>query len=985
MLHPDLLTGQHSILGWAKGGRVMAKIAINPKQREVVETIDGPVLVIAGPGSGKTTTLVDRVFYIIETRQVAPENLLVATFTEKAAAELITRISNRLHEAGIKFNLNEMYIGTIHSLCLRFLEEYREFTRLKRSYTLMDEFDQQYFIYNKMKEFDKMSGIELLTDPPSEKSRWKRSEKLVQWLNKVSEEALDLAALMAAPEAEVRVLADCYQLYEQMLAEANALDLSTIQLEALRLLESQPEVLQALQQKIQYLMIDEYQDTNTIQEFIMLKLAGDQANICVVGDDDQGLYRFRGATIRNILEFPQQFAAGRCQVKTLTVNYRSHPEIVSFYNAWMTDLNWSHGGQNFRYAKTIEPQPGKFPKSSTVLKVSGQDSPASWHQEVLDFLHTMRDSGKLSDWNQVAFLFRSVKGDGPNGAVELANYLEQNGIPVYSPRSNMFFQREEIRLIIGAFLFIFPWYMNNRQWDPKIELGIWDYYDECFREFATQLRQTKNKDLLKWCQQRAAAHNALSKNSDYGFSGLFYQLLQFPMFSRFLGLQADGGVIDSRPARNLGVFSQLLGKFEYLHRITVLTPKWLEKNLLDLFNNYMRYLQDGGLNEYEDDTEYAPSGCVSFLTIHQSKGLEFPVVIVGSMEGIPRKQYTDLDEILQDSYYHKKPFEPLDQTKYYDFWRLYYTAFSRAQNLLVLSCREHMPQGKGDKRVPSKYLEDPYDRAIPWGDASFHLDRLKLETIKDINIKREYSFTADITPYETCAFQYRFFRELGFVPVRQAPILFGTLVHQTIEDIHKAALRGEPHLINQSQIETWFNDNYLHLSKKERVYLAPQTQRVALEQVVRYVDNQKGDWSRLREAEVEVALVKDAYILKGKIDLIAGQGGTVEIIDFKSEQKPDLKSERDIVERYRRQLEVYAHVVEERMGLTVSGMHLYYTAEENGSPYISFKKNKTSIDGTITTIDNIVARIENKDYRITHQPGGKTCANCDIRHHCDNL
>jgi len=960
----------------------MAKIAINPKQQEVIETIDGPVLVIAGPGSGKTTTLVDRVFYIIETRKVAPENLLVATFTEKAAAELITRISNKLRQAGIKFNLNEMYIGTIHSLCLRFLEEYREFTRLKRSYTLMDEFDQQYFIYNKMKEFNKIPGIELLADLPSEKSRWKRSDKLVQWINKVSEEALDVTALMSAPEPEVRVLADCYQLYERLLAQANALDFSTIQLEALSLLENQPAVLQELQQKIQYLMIDEYQDTNTIQEMIMLRLAGDKSNICVVGDDDQGLYRFRGATIRNILEFPQQFAAGRCQVKTLTVNYRSHPEIVDFYNAWMNDLDWSHGGQRFRHNKTIKPQNGKFPKSRTVLKVSGQDSPASWHQEVLEFLHALRDSGKLSDWNQVAFLFRSVKGDGQNGAVGLANYLEQNGIPVYSPRSNMFFQREEIRLIIGAFLFIFPWYMDNRQWDPKIELGIWGYYDQCYKEFANQLRQPKNKELLKWCQKRAAAHNIMTKNSDYGFSGLFYQLLQFSIFGYYLGNQADGGVIDSRPARNLAVFSQLLVKFEYLHHITVLTPKRLEQNLLDLFNNYMRYLQDGGLNEYEDDTEYAPSGCVSFLTIHQSKGLEFPVVIVGSMDGVPKKQYSNLDEILQDSYYHKKPFEPLNQTKNYDFWRLYYTAFSRAQNILVLSCREHKSQGKGDKKVPSKYLEDAYNRAVSWRDASFRLNRIKLETIKDINIKREYSFTADITPYETCAFQYRFFRDLGFVPVRQAPILFGTLVHQTIEDVHKAALRGETYLINKGQIETWFNDNYLHLSKKERVYLAPETQRVALEQVVRYVDNQKGNWSRLREAEVEVALVKDDYILKGKIDLIAGKGGTVEIIDFKSEQKPDLKSERNIVERYRRQLEVYAHVVEERMGLTVSGMHLYYTAEDTGSPYVSFKKSKTSIGGTIATIDAIIHRIEKKDYKIPCPPGGKTCANCDIRHHC---
>lgn len=958
----------------------MPAIGLNPQQLEVVQTIDGPVLVIAGPGSGKTTTLVERVFHIIETREVEPENLLVATFTEKAAAELITRISSKLHEEGKKFNLNEMYIGTIHSICLRLLEEYRELTRLKRSYTLMDEFDQQYFVYNHIWEFDKLPGSELMAGNPDHVTRWSRSERYIKWINKVSEEALDINALRSGAEPEVNALARCYELYEKLLAEANALDFSTIQLEALRLIDSSKEVLRNLQEKIQYLMIDEYQDTNTIQEMIMLKLAGERANICVVGDDDQGLYRFRGASIRNILEFPQQFESGRCQTKSLTINYRSHPDIIDFYNDWMKDLNWTYGGKTFRYDKTIEHRPGHFPDSATVLRVSGPEHADVWHKEVKDFLFEMREAEVITDWNQVAFLFRSVRGDGENGAVGLANYLEQEGIPVYSPRSNMYFQREEIRLIIGAFLFIFPWYIQNRQWDPQIKLGIWDYYDDCYRAFASLLRSIQNKDLLQWCRQHAAKHNNLIKNADYGFSGLLYELIQFPVFARYLGDSADGGPVDSRPARNLAIFSQLLNKFEYLHHVSVLTPKYLEKNLLDLFNNFMRYLQDGGLNEYEDDTEYAPSGSASFLTVHQAKGLEFPIVIVGSMEGVPRKQYSDLDEILQDKYYHKAPFEPIERTKHYDFWRLFYTAFSRAQNLLVLSCRETHQKGK--RAIPSKYMVNAYTRTTNWRDPSFDLNQLNLETIKDINIKREYSFTADITPFETCSFQYRFFRDLGFVPVRQAPILFGTLVHQTIEDIHKAALRGKEDQINQGQIETWFNDNYLHISKKERIYLAPQTQQVALEQVMRYVDRQDGDWSHLREAEVEVALVKEDYILKGQIDLIAGHGGTVEIIDFKSEQKPDLTKEKERIKRYQRQLEVYAHVVEERMGVNVSAMHLYYTAEENGSPYVSFKKNPKSINGTIATIDAVVNRIENKDYNVPVRPGGKTCDNCDIRHFC---
>lgn len=125
----------------------------NPQQAEAILATEGPVLIIAGPGSGKTFTLVERIVYLITEKGVAPESLLVVTFTDKAARELTTRISNRLTELDIQFNLNEMYLGTFHSICLRILEDYREYTRLKRSFTLFDQFDQQYFLYQKIKEF----------------------------------------------------------------------------------------------------------------------------------------------------------------------------------------------------------------------------------------------------------------------------------------------------------------------------------------------------------------------------------------------------------------------------------------------------------------------------------------------------------------------------------------------------------------------------------------------------------------------------------------------------------------------------------------------------------------------------------------------------------------------------------------------------------------------------------------------------------------
>ena len=728
----------------------------NPQQQQAIHTTEGPLLIIAGPGSGKTFTLVERIYHLISEKNIQPEQLFVSTFTEKAAAELITRVSSRLDADNISVNLNEMYIGTFHSICLRFLEENREFTRLKRSFTLLDQFDQQYFLYQRLSQYHGIEGAEHIIGDRGTSS-WRGAAKLMSWVNKVSEEAIDPEDLLNAPEPEVQALGRCYQKYQEHLEEENCLDFSTIQVEALRLLEKHPDILDEIRTNIRYLMVDEYQDTNTIQERILLKLAEPDFNLCVVGDDDQGLYRFRGATIRNILEFPQNFPDGVCQQVKLTTNYRSHPDIINFYNQWMDTLDWEANGKAFRYEKAIIPDAKKdFIDMPTVLKVSGDPKAENWHKEVLTFLKRLKSSGALTDWNQVAFLFWSVKNEK---VIKLAEALEAGGIPVYSPRSNMFFDREEIRLIIGALIFLFPQFPEVRKWREDASLEIWDYYDEeCFRAFATELRKPENKPMLEWCQKRAKAHLYMTEGTDYAFSGLFYDLLQFPLFSQHLGDATQGCAIDSRPARNLAIFSQFLNKFEYIHNISILTPKNLDKDIQRLFNQFFRFLKDGGIDEYEDASEYAPSGCVSFMTIHQSKGLEFPVVMVGSMHSVPRKQYTELDELLQEKYYSKEPFEPLNETKHYDFWRLFYTAFSRAQNLLLLTCQE---QTKG-RRVPSSYFKLVYDSVCSWRDTTFRPEDLTLEIIKDVDLKNEYSFTSHITVFEDCARQYKFYRDLGF-------------------------------------------------------------------------------------------------------------------------------------------------------------------------------------------------------------------------------
>lgn len=947
----------------------------NSAQREAISASDGPVLITAGPGTGKTYTLVQRTLYLIEERGVEPENILIATFTEKAAKELITRISNELALRGMAANINDMYVGTFHSICLRLLKEHLEYTRLRKNYRLMDAFNQQYTVFQNFHHFKALDGFD---DLFPKGGRWAISEAICGYVNNLSEELITPDELIADNDTDVVALGRVFQTYNELIGENDLLDFSSIMAETHRMLTEHREVLDEIRKKITHIMIDEYQDTNTVQEQLVFLLAGENENICVVGDDDQGLYRFRGATIRNILEFPQKFAPGKCRVIPLVVNYRSDSGIIDFYNRWMSTTSGARfrfDWEIFRYEKTIQPAVPSSLSSPTAVKLSGGDDIEDWHEKVLGFINRLHDSGKVKDYNQIAFLFRSVTSDN---AVRLARFLEDRGISIYAPRSDMFFERDEVRLALGCLMLMFPRYVQG------LEKGEYEflqdrhvnYYADCIKLANALLTLPENAALRKMIVRRGREHIELTKTTDYAYSGLLYQLFGFKPFAGILDADLDAGVSDVRPARNLATLTQLIGKFEYLHKIDTLNAKFIDKDTEKLFNLYLRLLYEGGMAEYEDDSEYAPSGCVSFMTIHQAKGMEFPIVFVDSMSSYPRAQNDVLMEKIKDRYSMRAAFEPRDRIKFFDFWRLYYTAFSRAQDLLVLTCNEN-------NRTPSLYFKDIYNSLPSVEDRSFDLDEFEFKTVKDVNIKNTYSFTSHITVYETCGLQYKFYKELEFMPVRENAMLFGTLVHETIEDVHRAALRDEAHTITDGNIASWFEANYASLSKSTRSYLSATQLQAALKHVMRYVERQHGDWSIIKQAEVDVSLVKPDYIIEGKIDLIRGAGDTVEIVDFKSTQKPDVNdpTARERLELYRRQLHIYAHLVEERTGQKVSKMNLYYTGENSSVPTISYPYSPTAIQGTLAAFDDTVRRIMRKDFH-KGAADGKTCKNCDFRYYC---
>ena len=952
----------------------MAKRDIDPKKKEIIEHVDGPLLVIAGPGAGKTMAIVERVVNLIARHQVAPENILVSTFTEKAAAELVSRISDRMAEEGLKVSLNEMYIGTMHSIFLRVLKDYAEFTRLKKNYKTFDDFDQKYAVYrNLYKRFKPLPNLDLVAP---EQSNWSKADSICRFVNKVREEAIDAETLLAGHEPEIVALGEVYRAYQQILVEENAIDFSAIQSEMLSLIDANPQVLKKLQEKFTYLIIDEYQDTNTIQERILLKLCGKRANICVVGDEDQSIYRFRGASVRNILQFAANFPRGRCKTVVLDTNYRSHPDIVDFYNQWMTACDWKDGKKRFRFDKTIRPRTGKtFDACPTVVTLNGEDG-EDWGDQLIDFIRRLQKEKVVTDLNQIAFLFHSVRN---KDVIALTERLEASGIPVFSPRSARFFEREETQLLIGLFMLLFPQVFKILDEKEELMPDTVAYYRNAANRLAAKLKEDPQEtaELVKWAKRKAREHAFLGAPTDYTFLGLFYEALKFPLFADYIKTDHDGTPRHSREAFNLALFSQLLAKFEYIYGINVLSPKWLESNLSHLFTQFLHFMLKGGLEEFEDYDERVPSGCVSVMTIHQSKGLEFPVVCVGSLSRNPRKSFTALDATLESKYFHRPPFEPLDRIKFFDFWREYYVAFSRPQNLLVLTGVQSKTRQFG------KTFDEIVEDVMDWRDPRFVSKNLHLEKIKKSSVKKDYAFTSDILTYERCPTQYMVFRYLGFAEHRVQGTMFGSLVHQTIEDIHKTCLRGES--VSEAQIESWFASNYTSLSLAMKTYLDETRRESALKQVKQYFERNSGAFGALVAAEYDVSIPTETYILRGVIDLVRGEGDTVEIVDFKTDRKPNVNSaeDRQRIQNYHRQLEVYAHIVEEKFGKKVSKLHLYYTRAENESPYVSWDYSTVSVQKTLLSFDETVGKIES--YKFSNK-GVKmckaTCDNCDLRYFC---
>ena len=399
---------------------------LDSQQHEVISHADGPLLVIAGPGSGKTLCILLRAVNLLLAGHTAPEELVLCTFSRDTARQLGQRFVASARACGVPGDLSGVRISTIHSLCHQVLAPHARLAGLRPGYSVLDEVEQFQLL---CRESDGVLG------PDWEvflRRGWRSgghgAAEAARHFGRICDELIAPEVLAGSTRPFTAALGRSLLRYRELLLSENAVDFAHLQVWAERVLQCD-DIADRTSEDIRHLMVDEFQDTSRVQMLILQRLAGAHGTIAVVGDDDQSIYRFRGASVANMLDLPSRFPG--CRVLGLTTNYRSHRDIVSACGRWMnTAADWTGpngASRSFRYAKDIVPHaPETHAAYPAVVSVHGRDAEDEAGQ-LADLLRFMVHNGVIGGYGRAALLLHSVK-DTVSGPY--LDGLERAGIPV---------------------------------------------------------------------------------------------------------------------------------------------------------------------------------------------------------------------------------------------------------------------------------------------------------------------------------------------------------------------------------------------------------------------------------------------------------------------------------------------------------------------------------------------------------------------------
>ena len=639
----------------------MNKDAVKPnrEQQQVIDTIDGPVLVVAGAGTGKTATIVKRIEHIISDGYARPWQVLAITFTNKAAGELKERLINTVGEEA-----NDIWAHTFHSMCGRILRRFADRLGYTQHFTIYDTDDQK----RVMKRVQKSLGIE---------DKFLNHRAILNEISHAKDSLIDCREYKASTVNDFRKakIAQCYEEYQNELKRADAMDFDDMIFNTVQLLKQNEDVLELYQNQFKYVIVDEYQDTSYAQYILTYLLADGYRNICVVGDDDQSIYRFRGATIENIMRFKERYEKEGVKVIQLQLaeNYRSMQNILDAANAVIKNNKTRLADKRLRsYAG----------KEGEKIVLYTADSEMGEAQFIIDEINENVKNGKR--YKDHAVLYR-MNAQSRNIEIMLA----KSGISYKIIGGNRFFDRKEIKDIVSYFAVINNPADNVRLQriinTPKRGIGdtMFNYileiaavnkmtaFEVCEQadEFAKTSRSAgKLKTFTAMIRHfQACLEEGMSPND------LLQEILDETKYFDFIDEEDEPAKAEDRK-NNVQELSSMLIKYQ---------EEDPEFDLTDFLEDVALVSDIDSYNEDDD--------AVVLMTLHAAKGLEFSIVFIpGLEEGIfPGNQSLYSDEDLEEER------------------RLAYVGITRArEKLYLVNARQRMLYGRTDRNMPSRFLRE---------------------------------------------------------------------------------------------------------------------------------------------------------------------------------------------------------------------------------------------------------------------------------------
>jgi DNA helicase-2/ATP-dependent DNA helicase PcrA len=852
-------------------------VALTDRQIEAINHHASNLQLIACAGSGKTEVVARRIAELLRTGKATPGNIVAFTFTDKAAAELKERIVNRVRETlGDIPGLAEMFVGTIHAFCLELIKtEVPKYLK----YEVLNEVQQGLFV----DRHSKQSGLTNSTDlAGTQLTRYKDTHLYIDAMSILREADLDDRALSGCS------IVAGLGAYCDLINARSYLDYSEILTSAVDAMTNEADLRKRLAERIQYVIVDEYQDVNPIQEAIVWSLHELGATVCVVGDDDQTVYQWRGSDVQNILTFANRYPD--VTKIPLEENFRSSDGVIETARDFIT-LN------TVRLSKAMKPTAAQADDAGDITALGFPDPDA----EAVFIAQTcassrgliIRDDGNERgiSWSDMAVLLRSVKKD----AAPIMWALDNAGIPFVVVGMNNLFETAEAEAARQLFYFM----ASRPGIDEAAVEAAWVAADLGLD--LTSLRQA----IKSAADARAALTDPDQKRwGSYSIQRVFLNFLEAAGVREEVVPNGRGDVV----FYNLGKFSQLISDFETIHYHSKPAEKYAS------FGNFLQFQAEDAYPEGWQDNQYANPDAVRIMTVHQSKGMQWPVVFVPAL----RKNRFPARKPGGRTVWHLLPRAGVRAQARYegtveDERRLFYVAMTRSQKFLHMTWApipgnqqaqrvseffDHILRSKWVKRRPPDYSSRPRLAPAPRAGVS--------------NVVFSFS---DVKYFFECPYQFKLRVLFGFnAPIHEG-LGYGKSLHDALAEVHAKAIHGDVYGPDEAArlVETHMHTPYAYPALKEKL-------EAAGERVVRdYLTDNQDRFKNLEFSEKQIEInLGDGVSVMGRIDLVRRlDTDETTIVDLKSN---DRAQPEEVTET---QLHIYALGYQELTGRRPDYVEIY--------------------------------------------------------------